>query len=100
MARHFGVLNKSDTKWLTNMADQVPACYDKASWTIYLKGVQMESQDDNALRMSLCRGQLPDYCEGCTEKYQRRMLKAGRCHPPAGAQSPLLPIELSGGDEQ
>jgi len=94
MARAFGRFNTGDPAWLIRMASDVPRCYSEAQWVEYLRTVQIESQDNDALRSSLCRGKRPDFCFGCTERYQRRMHKADRCDPPADAESPLTLLEL------
>lgn len=94
MPREFGRFNAGDPAWLIRMASQPPRCYTEQQWVDYLRAVQIESQDNDALRSSLCRGNRPDYCFGCTERHQRRMHKAARCEPPVGAQSPLTLLEL------
>lgn len=82
MSRKFGTLNPQDPKWLTSMSERSPACFDKPAWVVYLKGVHMESLDNEPLRMSLCRGKLPDFCEGCQPAHRKAMKQAGRCKPP------------------
>lgn len=94
MSRGFGTLNKAHPVWLVRMSKTVPSCFDHPAWVSYLEGVQLESQDNNPLRMSLHRGQVPDYCAECTSQHQKRMHRLDRCAPPAGAQSPLLLVEL------
>lgn len=94
MARAFGRFNQGDPDWLVRLAVSPPSCYTEQQWVDYLRAVQIESQDDDAMRSSLCRGNRPDFCFGCTERHQRRMFKAGRCDPPADAQSPLTLLEL------
>lgn len=94
MSRGFGTLNRSHPVWLIRMSKTVPACFDHPQWVSYLEGVQQESLDNNPLRMSLHRGTVPDYCAECTAKHQRRMHRLQRCAPPAGAQAPLLMLEL------
>jgi hypothetical protein len=83
MSRAFGTLNSTDPKWLKDMAEKSPPCYERKTWVIYLQGVHAESVDNNPLRMSLYRGVVPNFCEGCQSSHQQAMLKARKCKPPA-----------------
>lgn len=88
MSRTFGSYNSNAPRWLQRMSAQTPACFSHPQWVLYLESVQDEAQEDNALRMRLNRGQIPDYCKECTDRHQRKMVRDGKCHPPAGAITP------------
>jgi hypothetical protein len=96
MSRTFGSPNDTPPKWFTAMSANPPACFDRQQWTLYLESVRDESQDNASMRAKLCRGQVPDYCAECTAQHQRRKVRQDKCHPPAGACTPLLPIESQG----
>ncbi len=97
MSKPWGSFHQGRPVWFALITAARPRCFVTAeSWECYLEAVHQESQDDEALRARLHRGQPPDYCEDCTARHQLRMHAAGRCEPPPGAQSPLMPIELAG----
>lgn len=101
MARTFGALNRERPAWFALVSPTRPACFvTQPAWESYLDGVHADSMDDEALRARLNRGERPDFCGDCTAKHQRRMHRSGLCSPPAGAQSPLLPIELGATDDR
>ena len=73
---------------VTRMAADPPACFDRELWAWYLVDVWRAALDDKKLRNALTRGETPDYCADCTWRYRSQMTAVGRCHPPAGADTP------------
>lgn len=95
MSRQWGATNLQRPVWLMVLSQARPACFqDAQTWESYLEAVHDDALDNEALRARLNRGQVPDICDDCTARHQRRMHAAGRCAPPANATPPLLPIEL------
>lgn len=88
MARPFGSNNQDAPQWLTRMSSAAPACFTRVVWVAYLRGVQVESQDNDALRAKLNRGQQPNYCVGCTAAHRAEMRKARKCRPHPEATPP------------
>jgi hypothetical protein len=88
MARPFGSSNHDAPQWLTRMSAKAPACYAPVTWMSYLRGVQAESQDNDALRAKLNRGQVPNYCLGCTSAHRKTMRAQRKCTPHPDATPP------------
>lgn len=63
-----------------------PACFEPPVWKLYVEEVWRSSVHAPAPRRRMRNGEPPDYCGECLVEYRAKMLAAGRCHPPPGAQ--------------
>lgn len=66
------------------MADEVPACFDRAGWVMWLSDTWHKPLDNAAERGAMRRGIVPDYCAECTRAYRVEMAEHGRCERAAG----------------
>ena len=60
-----------------------PQCFRPEQWRLWLLDVHRGTLNDQPNRQRLIRGEVPEFCSGCTENYRSRMEAQGKCHPPA-----------------
>lgn len=79
--RNFVQFTRPDPAVVVRLLEDRPACFPAAEWRLLLLDIYRHKRDDQADRDRLLRGEVPDYCVGCTHGYRDRMEAAGKCRP-------------------
>lgn len=79
--RQFSQYNKADPAPVVRLMEKRPQCFRPEQWRLWLLDVHRGTLNDQPNRQRLIRGEVPDYCVGCTQGYRDRMEAAGKCRP-------------------
>lgn len=69
---------------LTDMADEVPACFERKAWVMWLSDTWHKPLDNDAEHDAMTLGVVPDFCVDCTLAHRAAMTRVGRCERAAG----------------